>query len=118
MTCDEECVRNIVREELSNTPIIQGDLPKKTKKKSTWHIFLADCTKKQPKGTPLGDRTKACSIEYKDLKKNGSLNDFISKLQLPNNKSDNNKSDNNKNDNNKSDNNKSDNNKNDDNEQR
>jgi hypothetical protein len=105
MTCDEECVRSIVREELSKEATMQTDSPKKTKRKSAWNIFLADCTKKQPKGTPLGDRTKACSIEYKELKKNGSLDDFISKLQIPNNKSDNDKSDNNKG-NDKSDNNK------------
>ena len=82
MTCDEECVRNIVKEELSKLSTMQSDIhtPKKTKKKSTWNIFLSDCTKRQPNGTPLGDRTKACSVEYKDLKKNGSLDDFISKL--------------------------------------
>jgi hypothetical protein len=85
MTCDEECVRGIVREELSKMPVIQNDTPKKTKKKSTWNIFLSDCTKRQPQGTALGDRTKACSIEYKELKKNGSLNDVISKLQIPKN---------------------------------
>lgn len=85
MTCDEECVRSIVREELSKMPTMQNDSPKKTKKKSTWNIFLSDCTKRQPEGTPLGDRTKACSIKYKELKKNGSLNDFISKLQIPKN---------------------------------
>jgi len=89
MTCDEECIRTIVREELSKMPNTQEDQPKKTKKKSTWNMFLADCTKKQPKGTPLGDRTKACSIEYKELKKNGSLNDFILKLQVPKSESDN-----------------------------
>lgn len=62
----------------------QNDAPKKTKRKSSWNIFLADCTKKQPKGTPLGDRTKACSIEYKELKNKGSLDDFISKLSTQN----------------------------------
>jgi hypothetical protein len=93
MTCDEECIRTIVREELSKAPIMQSEQPKKTKKKSTWNIFLADCTKKQPKGTPLGDRTKACSVEYKELKKNGSLENFISNLQVPTNKSENNKDD-------------------------
>lgn len=93
MTCDEECVRGIVREELSKIPTIQNDSPKKTKKKSAWNIFLADCTKKHPKGTPLGDRTKACSVEYKELKKNGSLNDFISKLQIPKNENSNNGND-------------------------
>lgn len=96
MTCDEECIREIVREELSKMPAIQTDQPRKAKKKSTWNIFLADCTKKQPKGTPLGDRTKACSIEYKELKKNGSLDDFISKLQTSNAKGDNDKDNNNK----------------------
>jgi hypothetical protein len=85
MTCDEECIRGIVREELSKMSPIQNDVPKKTKKKSNWNIFLSDCTKRQPQGTALGDRTKACSIEYKELKKNGSLNDFISKLQMPKN---------------------------------
>jgi hypothetical protein len=93
MTCDEECVRGIVREELSKMPVIQNDTPKKTKKKSTWNIFLSDCTKRQPQGTALGDRTKACSIEYKELKKNGSLNDFISKLQIPKNEGNNNGND-------------------------
>jgi hypothetical protein len=93
MTCDEECVRTIVREELSKMPAIQTDQPKKAKKKSAWNIFLADCTKKQPKGTPLGDRAKACSVEYKDLKKNGSLENFISNLQAPIGKSNNNKDD-------------------------
>ena len=96
MTCDEECVRIIVREELSKMSTIQEDRPKKTKKKSNWNVFLADCTKKQPKGTALGDRTKACSIEYKELKKNGSLNDVISKLQTAKNESDNNGNDNSK----------------------
>ena len=89
MTCDEECIRGIVREELSKMPTTQTDQPKKAKKKSNWNIFLADCTKKQAKGTPLGDRAKACSIEYKELKNNGSLNDFISKLQAPKSESDN-----------------------------
>ena len=96
MTCDEECVRTIVREELYKMPTTQADQPKKEKKKSAWNIFLADCTKKQPKGTPLGDRAKACSVEYKELKKNGSLENFISNLQAPISKSDNDKRDNNK----------------------
>lgn len=101
MTCDEECVRTIVREELSKMSTMQTDQSKKTKKKSTWNIFLSDCTKKQPQGTPLGDRTKACSIEYKELKKNGSLDNFIMKLQAPKNEGNNNKSEyNNKNDDN------------------
>jgi hypothetical protein len=93
MTCDEECVRTIVKEELSKMPTMQSDQPKKTKKKSTWNIFLADCTKRQPSGTPLGDRAKACSIEYKELKKNGSLNDVVSKLQTPKIENDNNGND-------------------------
>jgi hypothetical protein len=93
MTCDEECIRGIVREELSKMSPIQNDGPKKTKKKSNWNIFLSDCTKRQPQGTALGDRTKACSIEYKELKKNGSLNDFISRLQIPKNESNNNGND-------------------------
>lgn len=86
MTCDEECVRTIVKEELSKLPTMQSETntPKKTKRKSTWNIFLSDCTKRQPEGTPLGDRTKACSIEYKELKNNGSLNDFISNLSTKN----------------------------------
>jgi hypothetical protein len=91
MTCDEECIRSIVKEELSKLHTMQSDTqsntPKKTKKKSAWNIFLSDCTKRQPEGTPLGDRTKACSIEYKELKNNGSLNDFISKLTTSINKS-------------------------------
>ena len=79
MTCDEECVRNIVKEELS---LLQSEIsPKKgPKKKSNWNIFLADCTKRQPNGTALGDRAKACSIEYKELKNKGSLDSFITKL--------------------------------------
>lgn len=89
MVCDEECVRNIVREELAQ---FQPQKSRKgNKKKSNWNIFLADCTKKQPSGTPLGDRTKACSIEYKKLKENGSLDDTISKLLIPDNKDDSNK---------------------------
>lgn len=96
MTCDEECVRSIVQEELSKMSNLKADKPKKTKKKSVWNIFLSDCTKRQPEGTPLGDRTKACSIEYKILKEDGSLNDFISKLPTSNNKKDNSKNDNNK----------------------
>ncbi len=88
MTCDEECIRKIVREELANMNTIQQsnqsniqlDTPRKERKKSTWNIFLADCTKRQPNGTPLGDRTKACSVEYKELKKNGSLDNVISRL--------------------------------------
>ena len=80
MTCDEECVRGIVQEELSKMSNLKADKPKRTKKKSNWNIFLADCTKRQPEGTPLGDRTKACSIEYKELKNKGSLDDFITKL--------------------------------------
>ncbi len=82
MTCDEECVRNIVKEELAH---FQPEKAKKgTKKKSNWNIFLADCTKRQPNGTPLGDRTKACSVEYKELKNKGSLDDFIVKLTTSN----------------------------------
>lgn len=83
MTCDEECVRKIVREELSQFQP-QKSSKKGNKKKSNWNIFLADCTKRQPNGTPLGDRTKACSIEYKELKKNGSLDDLIVKLATSN----------------------------------
>jgi len=88
MTCDEECVRSIVKEELSKISFAQTDMPKKTTRKNTWSIFLSDCSKRQPEGTPLGDRTKACSIEYKELKKNGSLNDFIAKLTISKNKDD------------------------------
>ncbi len=98
MPCDEECVRSIVKEELAKVstmqPTNQSDAPKKTKRKSTWNIFLADCTKRQPEGTALGDRAKRCSVEYKELKKNGSLNDVISKLSTPNNKNDENTSQN------------------------
>ena len=79
MTCDEECVRKIVKDELAQFKS-QKSSTKGTKKKSNWNIFLADCTKKQPSGTPLGDRTRACSVEYKELKKNGALESFISKL--------------------------------------
>lgn len=100
MVCDEECIRGIVQEELSKLSTLQSDKqsdkPKKTKKKSTWNIFLADCTKRQPEGTPLGDRTKACSVEYKILKEDGSLNDYISKLPTSNNKKSNDKNDGNK----------------------
>ncbi len=87
MTCDVECVRNIVKEELANFQPQNSSKSsnKGTRKKSDWNIFLADCTKKQPNGTPLGDRTKACSVEYKKLKSNGSLNDVISKLSISNN---------------------------------
>jgi hypothetical protein len=96
LSVKDRTVRTIVREELSKMPTTQADQPKKEKKKSVWNIFLADCTKKQPKGTPLGDRAKACSVEYKELKKNGSLENFISNLQAPVDKGDNNKRDNNK----------------------
>ncbi len=88
MTCDEECVRNIVREELSQFQP-QKSSKKGNKKKSSWNIFLADCTKRQPNGTPLGDRAKACSVEYKELKKNGSLDDLIVKLSTSNDASNN-----------------------------
>lgn len=79
MTCDEECVRKIIKEELAQFQP-QKSSTKGTKKKSSWNIFLADCTKKQPSGTPLGDRAKACSVEYKELKKNGALEDVILRL--------------------------------------
>ncbi len=88
MTCDEECVRNIVKEELSKFQP-QKSSNKGNKKKSNWNIFLADCTKRQPNGTPLGDRAKACSIEYKELKNKGSLDDFITKLSTTDIKKDN-----------------------------
>lgn len=96
MTCDEECIRGIVQEELSKIPTLQPGTSKKTKKKSTWNIFLADCTKRQPEGTPLGDRTRACSVEYKILKEDGSLSDYLSKLATSNNGKSNNKNDDNK----------------------
>ncbi len=83
MVCDEECIRNIVKEELANFQP-QKSSKKGNKKKSDWNIFLADCTKKQPNGTPLGDRTKACSVEYKKLKSDGSLNNVISRLLISN----------------------------------
>lgn len=99
MTCDEECVRNIVKQELAQLQP-QKSSNKGPKKKSNWNIFLADCTKRQPSGTPLGDRAKACSVEYKELKANGSLDNVITRLStkipIDNNKN----TDNNKNDDN------------------
>jgi len=96
MTCDEECVRKIIKEELAQFKP-QKSSTKGTKKKSNWNIFLADCTKKQPNGTPLGDRTKACSVEYKELKKNGALEDVILRLSTKIETNDDNKSNDNNN---------------------
>lgn len=68
MTCDEECIRRIVKEELVNFQSPKS--PKKEKKKSQWNMFLSDCSKKYPKEMTIGDRAKACAIEYKEYKKN------------------------------------------------
>lgn len=74
MDCDEDCVRDIVREELEK---FQASNPKQTKKgggkkKSQWNLFLAECSKRQPKGLSMGEKSKACSVEYKEFKKNQS----------------------------------------------
>lgn len=88
----EEDLRRIIKEELSNINITAGcnnpnnngnngnnngnseehaETTKKTKSKrapSKWNLFLKECSQNQPKELSLGERTKLCSVEYKQVK--------------------------------------------------
>jgi hypothetical protein len=76
---DENQIRAIVREELSNfSP------PKKKRAPSKWQTFLKDCAKRQPEELVYTDRVKLCSIEYKDLKNNGGLDNLLAQNNNPN----------------------------------
>lgn len=66
---DENRIREIVKEELENfTP------QKKKRAPNKWQIFLKQCAKEQSGDLPYPEKVKACSIKYKDNKKNGTNN--------------------------------------------
>jgi len=63
---DESRVREIVREELSSfTP------QKKKRAPNKWQIFLKECAKAQSGDLSYPEKVKACSVKYKESKKNG-----------------------------------------------
>lgn len=74
-TEDEEKIREIVREELTNA------IPTKKKgirKPNKWQAFLRHCTPQQAQDLSMGEKVKACSLQYKEIKiKNGKLLDDL-----------------------------------------
>lgn len=72
-TEDEERIREIAREEIANAA------PSKRKGNRTpskWQVFLKHCTPNQAQTLSMGEKVKACSVQYKDIKvKNGKLLD-------------------------------------------
>ncbi len=73
---DEDRIREIVREELANF-----NPPKKKRAPNKWQIFLKQCTKEEQGSYP--EKVKACSIKYKEKKKNGELPDSSSTNSPP-----------------------------------
>lgn len=66
-TTEENRIREIVREELTNfTP------QKKKRAPNKWQIFLKDCVKEQAGEIPYTDKVKKCSVIYKEKKNNGN----------------------------------------------
>jgi len=64
-TIGEDRVREIIKEELSNF-----NPPKRKRAPNKWQLFLKDCVKDQPSELDYMGKVKACSIIYKDNKKN------------------------------------------------
>ena len=86
ITMEEERIREIAREEIANA------IPAKEKgkrKPNKWQLFLKECTPKHS-DVPIGERVKACSAEYREIKKTNSqlLDELVDKHNqtLQNNK--------------------------------
>lgn len=62
---DENRVREIVKEELSNF-----NPPKKKRAPNKWQLFLKECAKRQDKELSYPEKVSLCSIEYKEEKNN------------------------------------------------
>jgi len=83
---DEERIREIAREEIAN---IVPTKKKGNRKPNKWQLFLKECTPKHS-NVPIGERVKACSVEYREIKKtnNKLLDELVDKNNqtLQNNK--------------------------------
>lgn len=64
---DENRIREIVKEELANF-----GPPKKKRAPNKWQIFLKQCAKEQSGDLSYPEKVKACSVKYKENKKNGT----------------------------------------------
>lgn len=67
MPLEEKDVRRMIREELSEdvSRANTNNGVKKERKKSKWQVYLKDCIPKQNKELGIGEKVKACSVEYK-----------------------------------------------------
>lgn len=65
----EERIREIVKEELANYAP-----PKRKRAPNKWQQFLKECVKEQDSGLVYTDKVKACSIIYKENKKQNNGN--------------------------------------------
>lgn len=72
-TEDEKRIREIIKEEIANNPPVKR---KGNRKPNKWQVFLRECTPNQPQGLSMGEKVKACSTQYREIKvKNGKLLD-------------------------------------------
>ena len=66
---DEGRIRDIIKEELANfSP------PKRKRAPNKWQVFLKDCVKEQDGGLSYPEKVKACSVKYKEKKKENNGN--------------------------------------------
>lgn len=84
MDINENLIRKIVLEELNKKTdeialAFNNENIKKVKKEkrppNKWNIFLGECSKRQPKDKTMGEKAKACSVEYHKSIKNGIFKD-------------------------------------------
>jgi len=72
-TVDEERIREIAREEIANSVPVKK---KGNRKPNKWQVFLKECSPRQSQDLSMGEKVKACSVQYKEIKvKNGKLLD-------------------------------------------
>lgn len=88
---DDRYIRAIVKEEIAKSMPHNSNSTHHKKKKGNreptkWQIFLGDCSKKQHKDMSMGDKVKACSIQYKKIKESNPrlLDDMVTKIQSQN----------------------------------
>lgn len=82
MTITEEDINRIVDERIKTYSEQHSQIvkPKKERKKSNWQIYLKECIPNQEKNKSLGEKVKACSIEYQSKKaiiNNNSDNNIV-----------------------------------------
>ncbi len=57
--------------------------PKPKRALSKWQIYLKSCLRDQPKDSGLGEKVKACGVQYKELKEKDpkKLEQFVESIK-------------------------------------